>query len=125
MASNPALIEREVYKEPMLISYRDKEAGWPSGHRLGLAIPQSRVEVPLWPLARFVLGPPKFKVAQPSIIYNLQCLSPTEITRQGGRVVTALDLQSPSPELKSHSGHLLDLFLVLPSLRWLNPVLFK
>ena len=27
MTSNPAFIEREVYKEPMLISQRDKEAG--------------------------------------------------------------------------------------------------
>ena len=47
MACNPTFIEREVYKEPMLISQRDKEAGWPSGHCLGLAIRQSRVEVPL------------------------------------------------------------------------------
>ena len=36
-----------------------------------------------------------------------QCLSPRAIRRQGGRVVTALDLQSGSPRLKSHSDHLL------------------
>ena len=34
---------------------------WPSGQRVGLAIRRSRVRVPLWPLAGFVLGRPKFK----------------------------------------------------------------
>ena len=38
-----------------------KEAAWPSGQRVGLAIRQSRVRVPLWPLAGFVLGRPEFK----------------------------------------------------------------
>ena len=37
------------------------EAAWPSGQRVGLAIRQSRVRVPLWPLAGFVLGRPEFK----------------------------------------------------------------
>ena len=38
-----------------------EEAAWPSGQRVGLAIRRSRVRVPLWPLAGFVLGRPKFK----------------------------------------------------------------
>ena len=37
------------------------EAAWPSGQRVGLAIRRSRVRVPLWPLAVFVLGRPEFK----------------------------------------------------------------
>ena len=38
-----------------------REAAWPSGQRVGLAIRRSRVRVPLWPLAGFVLGRPEFK----------------------------------------------------------------
>ena len=38
-----------------------REAVWPSGQRVGLAIRRSRVRVPLWPLAGFVLGRPEFK----------------------------------------------------------------
>ena len=38
-----------------------QEAAWPSGQRVGLAIRRSRVRVPLWPLAGFVLGHPEFK----------------------------------------------------------------
>ena len=38
-----------------------REAAWPSGQRVGLAIRRSRVQVPLWPLAGFVLGRPEFK----------------------------------------------------------------
>ena len=34
---------------------------WPSGQRVGLAIRRSRVRVPLWPLAGFVLGRSEFK----------------------------------------------------------------
>ena len=34
---------------------------WPSGQRVGLAIQESWVQVPLWPLAGFVLGLPEFK----------------------------------------------------------------
>ena len=30
---------------------KDREAAWPSGQRVGLAIQRSRVRVPLWPLA--------------------------------------------------------------------------
>ena len=37
-----------------------QEAAWPSGQRVGLAIRRSRVRVPLWPLAGFVLGRPEF-----------------------------------------------------------------
>ena len=39
----------------------NKEAAWPSGQRIRLAIRWSRVRVPLWPLAGFVLGCPEFK----------------------------------------------------------------
>ena len=35
-----------------------EEAAWPSGQRDGLAIRRSRVRVPFWPLAGFVLGRP-------------------------------------------------------------------
>ena len=37
------------------------EGAWPSGQRVGLAIRWSRVRFPLWQLAGFVLGRPKFK----------------------------------------------------------------
>ena len=37
------------------------EGAWPSGQRVGLATRRSRVRVPLWPLAGFVLGLPEFK----------------------------------------------------------------
>ena len=37
-----------------------QEAAWPSGQSVGLAIRRSRVRVPLWPLAGFVLGRPEF-----------------------------------------------------------------
>ena len=37
------------------------EAAWPSDQRVKLAIWRSRVRVPLWPLAEFVLGRPEFK----------------------------------------------------------------
>ena len=40
---------------------KDREAAWPSGQRVGLAIQRSRVRVLLWPLAGFVLGHPEFK----------------------------------------------------------------
>ena len=36
-------------------------SSWPSGQRVGLTIPRSRVRVPLWPLVGFVLGLPEFK----------------------------------------------------------------
>ena len=39
----------------------EMEGAWPSGQRVGLAIRWSRVRFPLWPLAGFVLGRPKFK----------------------------------------------------------------
>ena len=37
------------------------KTAWPSGQRVGLAIRRSRVRVPLWPLAGFVLSHPEFK----------------------------------------------------------------
>ena len=40
------------------IRRRSKEAAWPSGQRVGLAIRWSRVWVPIWPLAGFVLVVP-------------------------------------------------------------------
>ena len=38
-----------------------REREWPSGQRVGLAIRRSRVRVPLWTLAGFVLGCPELK----------------------------------------------------------------
>ena len=38
----------------------EEEAAWPSGPRVRLAIRRSRVRVPHWPLAGFVLGDQKF-----------------------------------------------------------------
>ena len=38
-----------------------REVAWPSGQRVGLSIRRFWVRVPLWPLAGFVLGRPKFK----------------------------------------------------------------
>ena len=38
-------------------------AAWPSGQRVGLAIPRSRVRVTLWPLAGFVIGCPVLKAS--------------------------------------------------------------
>ena len=38
-----------------------REAAWPSGQRVGLAIWQSWVRVLLWPLAGFVIGRPELK----------------------------------------------------------------
>ena len=45
----------------VLTSQRHVEAAWPSGQRVGLAIRPSRVRVPLWPLAGFMLCRPEFK----------------------------------------------------------------
>ena len=42
---------------------------WPSGQRVGLAIRRSRVRVPLWPLAGFVLGRPEFKFSA-TLVYS-------------------------------------------------------
>ena len=38
----------------------EEEAAWPSGQRVRLAIRRSRVRVPHWPLAGFVLRDRKF-----------------------------------------------------------------
>ena len=46
---------------------------WPSGQRIGLAIRRSRVRVPLWPLAGFVLGRPEFKFS--AMIVNSQLVA--------------------------------------------------
>ena len=40
------------------LSYKE---AWPSGLCIGLVIPRSRVRVPLWSLAGFVLGRLEFK----------------------------------------------------------------
>ena len=44
-----------------LLSQGRKEAAWPSDQCIGLTIQRSQGWVPLWPLARFVLGLPAFK----------------------------------------------------------------
>ena len=49
------------------------EAAWPSGQRVGLAIRRSRVRVPLWPLAGFVLGRPEFKFS--AMLVNSQLVA--------------------------------------------------
>ena len=58
--------EASVSNLPIIFPYPSntvpgREAAWPSGQRVGLAIRRSRVRVPLWPLAGFVLGRPEFK----------------------------------------------------------------
>ena len=50
-----------------------REAAWPSGQRVGLAIRRSRVQVPLWPLAGFVLGRHEFKSS--AILVNSQLVA--------------------------------------------------
>ena len=50
-----------------------KEAAWPSGQRVGLAIRRSRVRVPLWPLAGSVLGRPEFKFS--AMLVNSQLVA--------------------------------------------------
>ena len=52
------------------------EAAWPSGQGVGLAIRQSLVGVPLWPLAGFVLGHPKFKSSAALVNYLANWLPP-------------------------------------------------
>ena len=48
------------------------EAAWPSGQRnCGLAIRQSRVRVPLWSLAGFVVASPEFKSS--AMLVNTYC----------------------------------------------------
>ena len=44
-----------------------KDAAWPSGQCIRLTIWQSRVRVPLWPLAVFVLSCPEFK-SSPTLV---------------------------------------------------------
>ena len=51
----------------------DREAAWPSGQRVGLAIRRSRVRVLLWPLAGFVLGRPEFKFS--AMLVNSQLVA--------------------------------------------------
>ena len=46
---------------------------------------------------------------------NILCHSANKIWKQSGRVVSAWDSQSSGPWFESCSGHLLDLFLVVPS----------
>ena len=50
------------------------EAAWPIGQRVGLAIQRSRVLVPLWLLAGFVLGRPEFKSS--ATLVNSQLVQP-------------------------------------------------
>ena len=46
---------------PSCVHLLYKDAAWPSGQCIRLTIWQSRVRVPLWPLAGFVLSCPEFK----------------------------------------------------------------
>ena len=54
------------------------EAAWPSGQRVGLAIQRSRVRVPLWPLAGFVLGRPEFEFSATLVNSQLVASCPLE-----------------------------------------------
>ena len=56
--------------------YNCREAAWPSGQRVGLAIRRSRVRVPLWPLAGFVLGRPEFKFSATLVNSQLVAFCP-------------------------------------------------
>ena len=56
---------------------RGRVAEWPSGQRVGLAIRRSRVRVPLWPLAGFVLGRPEFKSS--ATLVNSQLVSSCQL----------------------------------------------
>ena len=47
------------------------EATWLHGQHVGLAIQQSQIHIPLWPLAGFVLGLPEFKSTARSSSANL------------------------------------------------------
>lgn len=53
-------VRAKTYKLDLaqLLRLGDKEADWPSGQRV---VRRSRVRVPLWSLAVFVLGRPEFK----------------------------------------------------------------
>ena len=54
-----------------------REAAWPSGQRVGLAIRRSRVQVPLWPLAGFVFGRPEFKSS--AMLVNSQLVASCQL----------------------------------------------
>ena len=54
-----------------------EEAAWPRGQRVGLAIRRSRVRVPLWPLAGFVLGRPEIKSSATPV--NSQIVAPCQL----------------------------------------------
>ena len=54
-----------------------REAAWPSGQHVRLAVQRSQVRVPLWPLAGFVLGHPEFKSSATLVNSQLHgCLLP-------------------------------------------------
>ena len=54
-----------------------REAAWPSGQRVRLTIRRSRVWVPLWPLAGFVLGRPEFKSS--AMLVNSQLVASCQL----------------------------------------------
>ena len=56
-----------------------EEAAWPSGPSAELAILRPRVQVPLSPLAGFVLGSPEFKSSVMLVNSKLVCLQPVGI----------------------------------------------
>ena len=58
---NQRTLKQKMNKNLVKVGLCLEETAWPSGQRVGLAIRRSRVRVPLWPLAGFVLGRPEFK----------------------------------------------------------------
>ena len=73
----------------------------------GFALPPSGIPVP----PRSDQQTPRRDNERPLERLRLTC----QLGRQRGRVVSASDLQSDGPGFKSRSGHLLDLFSVVPS----------
>ena len=76
------------------------------------ALPLSGIPVPPRSVSRRLGARPNTPMDErPLGRLRLTC----QLGRQGGRVVSASDLQSGGPGFESRSGHLLDLFSVVPS----------
>ena len=70
------------------VDFSGREAAWPSGQRVGLAIRRSRVQVPLWLLAGFVFGRPEFKSS--AMLVNSQLVASYQSTSFPGFSTTLL-----------------------------------
>ena len=70
---SPGWVSRSEYLITLsaILGTRSQEAVWPSGQRVGQAIPRSRVRVPLWPVAGSVVSGPELKSsATPVGVFN-------------------------------------------------------